>query len=527
MVKSLKEINWVVAIPILVILIGLIVVNGINADWLGAIAEEGAYGITKAVGWTFGAITLLLMFILAVLFFHPISNIRLGGELAKPDFGMFSWCAMALCSSIAIGIVFWGVAEPMYHYATPCAEWGIEPFSDEGIANALAQTNVHYAFGQYCYYAFFGILISLAVYNFGQPMAISSAFWFLRKKPLSNGWCNLINIICIFGVLFGVIYSLGIGIMQVGSGLNVAIGIEPTHALWYIICICVVACFTFSSKVGIQKGMKFLSDWNVRIYLLLMAFVLVVGPTTFITDMGNEATGLYIRELVPRTLFTGGPDNDEWGVSWTLFMFASVVVYGPIIGMFMAKISRGRTLKELLVGYWIVPSVTNFLWFYIFGGTGIYMQRSGQYDLWAKLQEDGLESSIFNFFQTFPMGKVLIWLFLICVIVSFVTLADASTGNVSLMMMKDQSALVDGEAPAYMKFAVGILMGIVAIAFIAWGGIFTVRRVPILAAPPVFAVTIVLIFLFIRLFFTKENSIIYQNYKELKNSAETKKEDNQ
>lgn len=256
MKKKLQEINWIVTIPIVIILVALIVLNASNPELFGTVTENGAVWLAGSFGWLFNVVTLVEVIIVAVLLFHPIGKVRIGGPDAKPQFGIVSWIGMAVCSSIGIGIVFWGVAEPMYHYMTPCADWGIEPFTDEGITNAIAQAVTHYGFQQYAYYAVFGILIALAAYNFKQPMAISSAFYFIKRKPLSSKWCTLINVICVAGCISGIIYSLGIGVMQVGSGLHEAIGIEITNTLWTIIAFVVVAFFTLSSKVGLEKGMK-------------------------------------------------------------------------------------------------------------------------------------------------------------------------------------------------------------------------------------------------------------------------------
>lgn len=508
MKKRLQEINWITTLPVVLILIALIVLNAINPNLFGTLTESGAVSLAKSFGWMFNLVTLVQVIVVLILLFHPIGKVKIGGPDAKPQFGLVSWIGMAVCSSIGIGIIFWGVAEPMYHYATPCAEWGIKAFSDDGIANALAQSFVHYGFQQYAYYAIFGILIALAAYNFKQPMAISSAFYFLRRKPLSKGWSNVVNVICIAGCISGIIYSLGIGVMQVGSGLHETTGIPITNVLWTVITFAVVILFTFSSKIGLEKGMKVASDWNIRIYIVLLAFVLIVGPTLFITDMGSESIGVYIEKFVSKTMFTGGADSDEWAVSWTLFMWASTVVYGPLIGMFMAKIDKGRTIREVVIGQFLVPTFITQLWFIVFGGTGIFMQRSGQYDLWSGIQTDGLESAIFKFFENLPGGQIVIWLFLICIIVSFVTLADAACGNVSLMCMKDQTALAEKEAPTFMKVTWGVLMGLVALAFINFGGIFTVRRVPILASVPVYLITAVAIYSFVKLFFTKNNHIL-------------------
>lgn len=240
----------------------------------------------------------------------------------------------------------------------------------------------------------------------------------------------------------------------------------------------------------------------------MLGFILIVGPTSYILNVGAESTAVYFEKFLSKTLYTGVNGDQDWAISWTLFMWASTVVYGPLIGMFMAKIDKGRTIREVVLGQFVVPSVFTMIWFYVFGGTGIYMQKTGSYDLWSGIQTDGLESAIFKFFQALPGGSVTIWLFLVCIIISFVTLADAACGNVSLMCMKDQEALAEKEAPTYMKVVWGVLMGLVALAFINFGGIFTVRRVPILASVPVYIVTIVAIYAFIKLLFTKNNKIL-------------------
>lgn len=512
--SKLKELNFIVMLPIMFAVLALIILSAVNADAFGTFVEGAAHFICSKVGWSFGSITLILIVFLIGLMFHPISKTKIGGEMAQPEFKNFSWWAMIVCSSIAIGIVFWGVAEPMYHYATPQPSSGIEAFSDEALINALSQSHVHYAFGQYCYYTFFGILIALAIYNFKQPRAISSAFFFIKNKPLSNGWRNVVDLCCILGCVAGVTYSLGCGVMQIGSGLESVFGIDPTYLVWLIIAIGVVFFFTFSSYLGVSKGMKHISDINVYIFIICAAFVLLVGPTMWLFNIGQEAIGDYIMKIIPKTLFTGGPSEDDWGVSWTLFMFASVVGVAPTVGLFQARISKGRTIRELIFGFWFIPSAFNIVWFTIFGGTGMYMQKNGQFDLWGAMEKLGLESSIFQFYQNMPLGAIVTVIFLICVIFSFVTFADANIGCIALMSLKDIEAVgSDKEAPAYLKFIWGILIGFTSLAFITFGGIFAVRRVPILAAMPLFVITAILIVMACKLFFSKKNVYITETTK--------------
>jgi choline/carnitine/betaine transport len=323
--------------------------------------------------------------------------------------------------------MFYGVSEPLTHFVTPPPGTGGEG-NPEAVQNAMATTLFHWTLHPWAIYAVVGIAIAYGVFRKGRPQLISSAFSPLFGEKATNGPAGrVIDILAIFATLFGSAASLGLGALQIGAGLEIVSGIGKVGngALVVIISI-LTACFVASAVSGIEKGIQWLSNTNMVLALILAVFVFVVGPTVFILDLIPTAVGSYFQDLATmsaRTEAAGGSGMDEWLSGWTVFYWAWWLSWTPFVGMFIARISRGRTIRQFVTGVLLVPSLVSLVWFAIFGGAAINLQQKGT----DVAGEGGVEAQLFGMLDNLPLATLTSVLVMILVAIFFVSGADAAS----------------------------------------------------------------------------------------------------
>ena len=378
---------------------------------------------------------------------------------------------MILCGGIGIGIVLWGAAEPIFNLATPPKAAGVEPFTEAAAVWSLSQCFLHWGMTPYALYTTFGVAIGLAHYNYGQALRASSGLHFIIGKNRGEAFNSFIDMVSVLSLATGVAVSMGLGVLQVARGLETMGGIEPTKTVWTIIIILIVASYTFSSYVGLDRSLKFIARYNANIYVGTLIFLVVVGPTAFMLNLGTQGFGKYIIDFVPKSLWTSPVEHESYLMWWDLYFWAAWCAFGAIMGTFLARISYGRTLKQFIGASLIAPTFFAVMWFSIYGGTAIKFQLEGTLDLWQVISDRGLEAAVFTFFRELPLGIILSPLFIFLVVISFVTLADPMTSTIaSLSCKKDKADFEDGEPPHTLKLIWGIGIGAVALVMILFAG---------------------------------------------------------
>lgn len=479
------KLNVAVFAPVVIIMVIIIAISFINQDAFATMIGGILTGEVVSTKWIVGPIILFLIIASAILCVHPIGHVRIGGTEAKPTYKRFSYWSMCVCSTIAIGIVFWGVAYPMTYYMTPYMNWGVEPGTPEAAVRAVAQTNLEWC-GQYCLYMIFGIAMAVAIYNYGQPERTSSFLYLLKRKPVNNGVNILVDIICVFGIVAGVTCSLGVGTMQMSSGLNIIFGIDISKALWLIVIMGVIAGFILMSIGGIARGIKIVTDQNLRLYYIVMGAMIIIGPTLYILDMLFESTGYMLSNGIEMITYNGGINGDTLPIFWMIWLYVSAAAFAPIVGLFMAKISYGKKIKEMVIGGMLVPAIINLIWFSIFGGAAIHWQETGKFDIWGAISDLGLEAAMWKFFGNLP-GGIFLWgiVFFIVIYLSFVTLAASSTTSAALTaMVATRKVSETEEPPVWVKVVWGAIMGISAYIFISYAGIDGAKSMALIGGMP-------------------------------------------
>lgn len=464
------------------------------------IDEKSFYSVASgAMNWistNFGSLILMSLFsffiFLVVLAVSKYGAIRFGGKEALPDFSYWNWFAMSLCAGIATGILFWGIAEPIYHVASPPASLGLEPNSRGAALFALSTCYLHWTVIPYSTYLICAVPIALAYYNHNQSFTVSSGLYFLIGDRSSTGLGKVINCLCLFAIAGGLAASLGGGVMQIGQGLKAVFGLVPGKMIWLIISMSIVFAYTLSSYTGLEKGIKILSDNNAKAYVLILVLIFLFGPTKFIFDLGIESLGFYLDHFAQKALFTAAATGDQWPSWWTIFYWAFFLAYAPLVGLFLSRLAKGRTLREFIFMNMLAPSIFAVFWFWGFGGTAINFQMTGVVDLMAQIKAQGMEAAIFNIFENFPMGTILMLLFMFCVVISFITIADSMTSCMAAMSTQGMN-VQDGEAPSRLKIAWGLIIGVFAYIMIAVAGSQGIKTTAIVTGFPILFIMIAMV----------------------------------
>lgn len=476
--------------PPFLVLVACVVFSFFKPQAFGSMVNKGYLWISHWFDWLYLLLGLAFVIIAAVILISPVGKVKFGGSEAQPKYTTWQWFAMSLCGGIAIGIIFWGVAEPIQFLAQP--NNGIEPFSSQAVLFSISQVYFHWSFTPYALYTVCAIPIALAVYNYHQKMSISSGLYFLMGDKCNGPIGKAVDAFALFALIGGMSSGMGLGIMQIASGLNFSLGIETNQGVWAIIALAIVIIFTISGLLGIDRGLKWLADQNLKIYIGVLIFLLIAGPTAYIFKIGVEGMGTLATTFFQKSTYLGAATGEDWSRWWTVFYWAMWIAYAPVIGIFLTRLCYGRTVRQFLVVNLVAPAIFGIIWFTIFGGTAIHMQLNNVYDLWGALEANGLESAVFSFFQQMPLGTFLVFLFLVIIVISFVTMADSMTSVMSIMSTSGFHQ-EDGEPPAALKVIWGLTVGTLAWVMISFAGIDGARILTVLASFPLVFLMIALL----------------------------------
>ncbi|MCD8123704.1 MAG: BCCT family transporter, partial [Lachnospiraceae bacterium] len=400
-----------------------------------------------------------------VMFSKKVGGIKIGGKDAKPVMSRWAWFVISLCGGIATGIVFWGIAEPVTHFVEGIPVFGYESQSQNAALLALSTTYLHWGFSEYAYYCVAGIAIGVSVYNLKLPYRVCSCLYPLLGDRAMGKLGTVIDILCVFGLAGGVSGSLCEGVLQIGAGLGIVTGITVTRYVWIVILVAVVITFILSSYTGIAKGVRFFSDANAKLYMALLAFVLFFGPTKFILNLGTEALGFHLDNFFTQSTFLSAIDGDQWPIWWTINYWSWMIAYAPLMGIFLAKIARGRSLKDFTIYNFLLPGCFGILWFAIFGSAAINYEINGA-GIYETMSSLGTEAAVFSFFDNLPLSQVLCVIFMFTIFISIVTLADSMTTTISSLSIVSKTAGT-AEPPTPIKIFWGVLMSTLAFVNIA------------------------------------------------------------
>lgn len=498
-------INWGIVIPLAVI-VAAIVGWGLGApDNFSNFADTAFGWVIDNLGWAFvlgGTIFVAFVIVIAASNF---GTIRLGTADERPEFKTTSWVAMMFAAGMGIGLMFYGASEPLAMYLD-----GVPGHNEREVGTAMAQTMFHWTLHPWAVYAILGLAIAYSTFRLGRKQLLSSAFIPLIGEKAANGWLGkLIDGFAVFATIFGTACSLGLGALQISSGLEASGFVDnPSTKLTIGIVTVLTLAFLLSAMSGVSKGIQWLSNANMVIAAILAIFVFVFGPTVAQLNMLPTAVGSYLQnffEMAARTAESSDGQAGEFLSGWTIFYWAWWISWSPFVGTFLARISRGRTVREFCLGVMLVPAGLSTVWFAIFGGTAIKMEQAGE----SIVGGGSNEEQLFNLLHSLPGGYIMGVFALILLGTFFITSADSASTVMASMTQSGKT-----EAKPWLAAMWGLATAFVGLTLLISGGsdaLNSLQSVTIVAATPFLFILIALMFAIVK---DMSNDTIYLDKKE-------------
>ncbi|MEO1149607.1 MAG: BCCT family transporter [Pseudomonadota bacterium] len=444
--------------------------------------------ILTHLDWLFTSASFAAVLVVVAVFLSPLGRIRIGGENSVPILSRWNWFAITLCTTIAVGILFWGTAEPIAHFTNPPAFSGAEPRSPAAAHFAFSATFLHWTMTPYALYAVTTLAFALSYHNHRQPYSLSAIIAVIlgqtdRVKPHPLG--AALDMMALFALVAGVAAALGAGVMTLTAGLTRVAGIDQSLISTLMVTAMIVLVFIASSLSGLQKGIRFLSDWNVRLFIALALFIFVAGPSLTVMRLGADGVLAYVTDFIPASLTLGDRSNDPWTKDWTVFFFANWLAWAPITALFLGRISVGYTVREFVLFNLVLPAFFSVIWMTILGGGAIEADRATGGGLATAYADIGPEAVIYGLFDTLPVPGIVTIIFLTTVFISFVTAMDSNTLSIAHLCLKSETP---GRSPenvsAQIKLFWGLLIGGLSFIMTATTGIDGVRVLSNLGGVP-------------------------------------------
>jgi choline/glycine/proline betaine transport protein len=426
--------------------------------------------VARNLGWFYIlAVTSLLVFLLG-LGVSRYGNIRLGADDSRPDYSNLTWFTMLFAAGIGTILMFWGVAEPVSHFANPPFE-GVKPESEQAASDAMTVALYHFGLHTWTIFAMPGLAIAYFAYRHNLPMRISSLFYPILGERAFGPWGWAVDVIAVLGTLFGVATSLGLGTLQLNSGLNYLFGTPSTGLVQVVLIATITSIAATSVALGLDKGVRRLSQLNIVLAMVLLAFVTIVGPTVFIAEGMVQSVGDYLHDLPWLAFWTQTFSETDWQRQWTLFYWAWTISWAPYVGIFIARISRGRTIREFVAGVLFAPTAFTLVWFGIFGLSAIQAEMNSQAALAEQVQQDP-SVAIFAFLDTFPLADVASALSVVIIVIFFTTSSDSASLVIDMLTRRD-----DQPSLVRQRIFWAAAQGIIAATLLLAGGLGALQNV--------------------------------------------------
>lgn len=487
-----KELKLGSVFYISVTIVTLFVLWGfIFPDHLEQQASSALAFTTESFGWFYLMATFFFLAFAFYLAFGPYGKIKLGDDDDEPEYPYYTWFAMLFSAGMGIGLVFWGVAEPIYHFITP--PFGIaEGLTPDAARYALRYSFFHWGLHPWAIYTIVALALAYAQFRKGESGLISSTFRPLIGDRVDGAVGKGIDTLAAIATAFGVATSLGLGTLQINGGLSYVFGIPNTITVQMLIILIVTILYMVSATTGLNRGIRYLSNLNLGLAIGLLLFVLFVGPSSFILDAFTTTIGGYLGNIIPMSFRMTPFSQGTWVGAWTLFYWAWWIAWAPFVGSFIARVSKGRTVKEFVLGVLLVPSIFGTFWFAAFGGSAIFFDLFQQGGISEAVSTD-VTTALFITLEQFPLGMILAFLATFLIITFFITSADSAT--FVLGMLTSKGVLNPANST---KLIWGFLQSSIAAVLLWSGGLGGLQTASIVAALPFAIIMIFMVFSLIK-----------------------------
>jgi glycine betaine transporter len=477
------RVRWPVFLPAAASLAIAVALALLIPDSFQTFMDRANAWVLATFGTAFSWAAFLFVFICLAAYVSPLGRVRIGGESAQPIFGKARWFAVTICTTVAIGLLFWACAEPVYHWTSPPKSLNLVPKSSEAMQFAKTTLFFHWGFTPYAIYAVGSLSFALAFYNRKRPWSLTSMFS-MSSRESSHLLSSVVDSLCLFTLVAGMAASLGTGLLTLAGGITSLFAWDASTVMGLSsIAILVTATFVVSSVSGVKRGVVVLSAINIVTFAVIALMVFVAGPTMFIVQSFLETLVVYIREFVPFSLQTQFTADDPWPTSWSVFYWANWLAWAPVTAMFLGRLGVGYTVREFIRMNLLWPGLFSLGWVALFSNATLWLQISGTHDLASMLATGGPESLVYVVLGGLPGGSLVIGLFLFSAFLSYVTAADSNTLTMASLSIKGSSESVL-EPPQWLKIFWGGLIGSLAVIMVCFSGIDGIKTLSNLGGLP-------------------------------------------
>lgn len=460
---------------------------------------------TERFGW-FLIVTANILVVAAIYFaLSRYGKIRIGGPDAQPEFTRPAWYAMLLSAGMGIGLMFWSVAEPISHLGEPSPAFDVQPGTEAAGEAALSTTFFHWGLHPWAIYAIVGLALAFFAYNRGLPLTFRSVFYPVLGRRIYGGWGNAIDILTVLATLFGLATSLGLGVGQAAAGLEFLFGWESGTSTQVLMIGGITALATLSVVAGLDQGVKRLSQLNLILAGGFLAFIVLVGPTLFLLSALTQSLGFYIQVLPEQAFYAQAFADSDWQGTWTVFYWGWWISWSPFVGMFIARVSKGRSVRDFISSVVVVPAILSFIWMAVFGGAALDVQLNGIRDLAGAVDEDAA-TAMFEMLQAFPLTEVASIIAILLVTSFFVTSSDSGSLVVDHLT---SGGKLDSPRPQRVFWAV--MEGVIAAVLLIGGGLEALQTAAISTGLP-FALVLLFMLWSMRRAFDEELDLLEGHY---------------
>ena len=491
-----------------VIIFGLVIVGAAFPVAFGNAAEAALTSITELFGWFYLFSVFGFVVFLIGLALSKYGKVRLGPQDSTPSYSFFSWISMLLAAGFGVGLVFYGMAEPMTHYISP--PYGDVPAESEAAARyAIQYSYFNWGIHQWAAFSVVGLIIAYFQFRKGQAGLVSSVLSSVTAKhPRVRPYASWLDVFAVVATVMGVATSLGLGVLQMNGGLNAVFGL-PENGLWQFVILFVMFCaYMASTWSGLDKGIKRLSNLNMVLCIGLMLYVLVTGPTIAILETITLGIGDYLQNFIGMSLRISPYSDNQWASSWTIFYWAWVIAWSPFVGTFVARVSRGRTIKEYVFGVLFVPPLLACLWIGVFGGAALNLELNGTDVGLAAATEANITVALFEMFDLMPFSGVLSVVAMLLIFIFLVTSADSASYIVA--QMTDNGSI---NPPLYKRVVWGVLIAAICLTLIVAGGLSGLQSAAVLSALPFTFILYMMVIVLVRELRADRKAMLTQLYR--------------
>lgn len=479
--KHLKNPVFIISASVILL---LVVLGALLPEQFGATAEYLFLLATTNFGWFYLIAVFIVILFLVGLAFSKYGKIRLGGENERPEFPFFTWIGMLFSTGFGAGLVFWGVAEPVSHFFEPPFA-AIENLSEDAARVSMGYTFFHWGISQWAIFAIIGLVIAFMQFRKKESGLISKSM-----EPVTGnkkGVTHTIDSLAVIATVMGVATSIGLGVLQISGGLSVIADISTTIWIQILIIFLVFIFYTASSVTGLNKGMRYLSNLNLALCLIIFAFVFITGPTVFILNAFILGIGDYIANFIEYSLRLEPYRGGTWVRDWTIFYWAWAISWSPFVGAFVARVSKGRTIRQFIAGVMVIPPLIALFWIAAFGGTALYKDLNENTQI-AQAANQDITIALFQLFDTLPMSLIMSILAILLIFTFLITSADSA--SYILASMTTEGSLLP---PLFQKIVWGVLISAIAGVLLLAGGLDALQTASLVAAVPFTVIMLIMI----------------------------------